>query len=120
MFTINTDRIGDAAVVECGGKLIDSSDAFRLRDAVISGADAKIVVLDLSEVYAVEGGGIGILVFLQRWTRDHDIRLTLFNPSPSVRRRLELASAMSDFDIVGLPELMALLGQPEHYYPVAA
>lgn len=71
MFKIHTDKIGTVAVVECEGRLIQSDAAFKLRDAVTSQADAKVVVLDLSEVYAVEHGGLGILIFLQGWMLDH-------------------------------------------------
>src|SRR5437867_10397316 len=87
MFSIHTDKIGDMAVVECEGRIVRSDAAFKLRDAVTSQTDANVVVLDLSEVYAVEGGGLGMLVFLQRWAQDHDVQLKLFNPSRSVREK---------------------------------
>src|SRR2546425_11161171 len=108
------------AVVECEGRIVRSDAAFKLRDAVTSRTDANIVVLDLSEVSGVEGGGLGMLVFLQRWARDHDIRLKLFNPSRSVRERLELASSMSEFDIPTLDEMMALLACADRRYALAA
>jgi anti-anti-sigma regulatory factor len=120
MFSIHTDKIGDMAVVECEGRIVRSDAAFKLRDAVTSQTDANLVVVDLSEVYAVEGGGLGMLVFLQRWARDHDIRLKLFNPSRSVRERLELVSTMSEFDIASLHEMMALLAQADSSYALAA
>ena len=119
MFSIHTDKIGDMAVVECEGA-VRSDAAFKLRDAVTSQTDANVVIVDLSEVYAVEGGGLGMLVFLQRWAQDHDVRLKLFNPSRSVRERLELVSAMSEFDIASLHEMMALLAQADSAYALAA
>ena len=119
MFEVHHDKIGNMAVVECEGSLIGSA-AFKLRDAVTSQTDAKIVVLDLSEVTALEGGGMGILIFLQHWAHDHDIRMKLFNPPRSVREKLEIASAMSEFDIVSLDEMMALLAQADRSYAMAA
>ena len=119
MFDIHRDKLGNMAVVECEGSLIGSA-AFKLRDAVTSQPDAKIVVIDLSEVYALEGGGLGILIFLQRWAHDHDIQLKLFNPSRSVREKLKIASTLSEFDIVGLHEMMALLAQADRSYVMAA
>lgn len=119
MFDIHHDKLGNMAVVECEGSLIGSA-AFKLRDAVTSQPDAKIMVIDLSEVYALEGGGLGILIFLQRWAHDHDIQLKLFNPSRSVREKLEIASTLSEFDIVGLHEMMALLAQADRSYVMAA
>src|SRR3981081_1197494 len=85
MLKVNIDNIGDLAVVECEGRIVQSDAAFKLREAVKSQRDARTVVLELSEVHAIEGGGLGMLIFLQRWARDHGIRLKLFNPSKSVR-----------------------------------
>ena len=52
-----------------------------MREAVTSQRDARVVFIDLSEVNALEGGGLGMLIFLQRWAQDHNIQLKLFNPS---------------------------------------
>jgi anti-anti-sigma regulatory factor len=72
MLKINVNNIGDLAVVECEGRIVQSEAAFKLREAVTLQTDARIIVLDLSEVYAIEGGGLGMLLFLQRWAQDHD------------------------------------------------
>jgi anti-anti-sigma regulatory factor len=120
MLNVNIEKIGELAVVECEGRIVRSEAAFKLRDAVTSQGDARVVVLDLSEVHAIEGGGLGMLIFLQRWARDHDIRFKLINPSKFVRERLELVSSMSEFDIPTLDEMMALLGQADSRYALAA
>jgi anti-anti-sigma regulatory factor len=120
MLKINVDNIGDLAVVECEGRIVQSEAAFKLREAVTSQRNARIVVLELSEVYAIEGGGLGMLVFLQRWARDHNIRFKLFNPSKFVRERLKRASSISDFDIPTLDEMMALLARADRRYALAA
>jgi len=113
MLKIHEETVGDMAMLECEGRLVRSDAAFKLREAVTAHKDARVVVLDLTEVHALEGGGLGMLVFLQRWAHDHDIQLKLFNPSLSTRHRLEHASSMYDFDIVGLPEMMSLLDHAE-------
>lgn len=120
MLSVHVENVGDMAVIECEGRIVQSEDALRLRNAVNLQADSRIVVLDLSEVSAVAGGGLGMLVFLQRWAQDHDIRLKLFNPRPSVRDRLEHASSMRDFDIASLDEMMALLAVADLEYLKAA
>ena len=112
--------IGDMAVVECEGRFVRSDAAFKLRDAVTSQADARVVVLDLTEMDAIGGGAIGMLVFLQRWAYDHDIRFKLFNPSRSVRDRLEHANSMSELEIATLDEMMALLTDADSRYSLAA
>ena len=120
MLKVNIDNIGDLAIVECEGRIVRSEAAFKLRDAVTSQSDARIVVLELSEVDALEGGGLGMLIFLQRWARDHGIRFKLFNPSKSVRERLTLVTPLANFDIPTLDEMMGLLGDADSQYAIAA
>jgi hypothetical protein len=62
----------------------------------------------------------GMLVFLQRWAHDHDIRLKLFDPRPSVRDRLARVSSMREFDIATFNEMMALLARTDNRYARAA
>jgi anti-anti-sigma factor len=116
MLSVYIENIGDMAVIECEGRIVQSEDALKLREAVNLQADARTIVLDLSEVSAIAGGGLGMLVFLQRWAQDHDIRLKLFNPRQSVRNMLEHASSMRDFDIATLDEMTALLASADARY----
>ncbi len=120
MLSVRSENIGDMAVIECEGRIVRSEAAFKLREAVTSQRGARIIVLDLSEVSAIEGGGLGMLVFLQRWAYDQDIRLKLFNPHQSVRDRLEQANSMQEFDIAALDEMMALLVRADSRYAVAS
>jgi anti-anti-sigma factor len=120
MLNVHIENIGEIAVLECEGRLVRSDAAFELRKAVYLQSDARIVVLDLSEVTAIESGGLGMLVFLQRWAQDHGVRFKLFNPRQSVRDRLEHASSMREFDIVTVDEIMALLACANGRYTQAA
>lgn len=117
--TVNFENIGEMAIIECEGRIVQSDDAFELRNAVNLQSDARIIVLDLSEVSAIAGGGLGMLVFLQRWAHDHDIRIKLFNPRRSVRESLDRASSMREFDIATLDEMMALIAVADGRYPYA-
>src|SRR5271166_6543082 len=114
--TLHTENIGEVAVIECEGRIVQSDAALKLREAVKLESDARIIVLDLSQVSAIEGGGLGMLVFLQRWADDHDIRLKLFNPRLAVRQTLEHASSMREFDLATLDEIMALLASADTQY----
>jgi anti-anti-sigma regulatory factor len=120
MLSVYIENIGEMAVIKCAGRIVRSEAAFKLREAVNSQSGARIIVLDLSEVSAIEGGGLGMLVFLQQWTHDHGIRLKLFNPRQSVRDRLEHVSFMQEFDIATLDEMMALLARADGRYARAA
>ncbi|HST11721.1 MAG TPA: STAS domain-containing protein, partial [Terriglobales bacterium] len=87
MFSTHVEVIGDVAVVQCEGRIVHSEAAYRLRDTILSQRSARVVVVELSEVDTIEGGGLGMLAFLQRWAHDHNIKLKLFNPSSSVQDR---------------------------------
>jgi anti-anti-sigma regulatory factor len=68
MLKLNVENIGDLAIVECEGRIVRSESAFKLRDVVTSQSDAHTVVIELSEVRAIEGGGLGMLV-IPAWLR---------------------------------------------------
>jgi anti-anti-sigma regulatory factor len=120
VLSINIDNIGEMAVLECAGGIVRSEDALKLRGAVNSQSAARIIVLDLSEVPAIGSEGLGMLVFLQRWASDHDIRLKLFNPRQSVFDKLEHVNSMREFDVATLDEMMALLARADARYALAA
>ena len=120
MLSVNIENIGDIAVVECKGRIVRSEAAFKLRKAVTSQPNARIVVLDLSEVRAIEGGGLGMLWFLQQWAHDNDIQLTLFNPTAFVKDRLERNSSMLHFDIATLEGMIALLAPVDGRFAMVA
>ena len=112
MFNIHIEVIGDVAVVQCEGRIVQSDAAFRLRDAILSQRSARVVVVELSEVDTIEGGGLGMLAFLQRWAHDHNIKLKLFNPSNSVQDRLD-HTWMPSLDVASTDELIALLDRAD-------
>jgi anti-anti-sigma factor len=110
MHTIETEKIGDVAVVTCTGRLVQSDAAFELRDQVTNQDDARAIVIDLSDVTALGGGGLGMLAFLRVWAHDHNIDFKLFDPSAAVRERLESAGVNVEPEIVGMNEMLSLLG----------
>jgi len=109
MLSIASENVGDMAILKCDGRLVQSDAAFKLRQAVIAEADARVIVLDLTEVHAIEGGGLGMLWALQRWADDQGIELKLFNPIGSVKNRLEHYNAMMHFHIASVGEMIVML-----------
>ena len=110
MFKLNVEKIGKLAVVHCEGRIVRSDAAFRLRDAVTQQRDARIVLLDLSGVGALEGGGLGMLLFLQMWTRDHGIQLKVLDPSAGVRQSLGRTHSTAAVEIAGMGAVLSVLG----------
>jgi anti-anti-sigma factor len=112
MLNIHIEVVGDVAVVQCEGRIVQSEAAYHLRDAILSQRNARVVVVELSDVDTIEGGGLGMLAFLQRWAHDHNIKLKLFNPSNSVQDRLD-HSWMPSLDVATTDELIALLDRAD-------
>lgn len=108
MFKVHFEVVGDVSVIQCEGRMVHSESAFRLRDAVLSQRNSRVVVVELSEVHSIEGGGIGMLAYLQRWAHDHDIKLKLFNPSNAVQDKLE-HTWMPSLEVASTDEVIALL-----------
>lgn len=120
MLHVHIDKVGELAVVECEGRVVRSDAAFKLRNAVISLRDTRIIVIDLSRVRVIEGGGLGMLTFLRRWAQDHDIQFKLFNPAKAVRDRLEAVNSFPQSDFASLHEMMDLLQRGGRQYSCAA
>jgi anti-anti-sigma regulatory factor len=95
MPSVRIENRGEMAIIECAGRFVRTEAAFKLREAVKSQTSARVVVLDLTEMHAIGGGGLGTLVLLQQWAEDRHIQFKLVNPSGSVLDKLKHV----DFDI---------------------
>lgn len=110
MLTIDTEKMGDVAVVRCNGRIVRGEGIRTLRNAVVSETDTRIVVLDLSEVESLDAGGLTALLSLHHWTRSHAIQLKLVNPSHFVREVLERTRLDHVFNISSLHDALQVLG----------
>lgn len=120
MLNVTVENIGELAVVECEGRLVQSESAQKLHVAVTSQTDARIVVLDLCAVSAVGGVGFSMLVFLRRWAHEHNVRFLVFDPSKSVQKKLNRARSSAEFYIPSFEEMMALMACANTRYALAA
>jgi anti-anti-sigma regulatory factor len=110
MLNLDVEKIGDVAVIRCEGRIVRSDAAFQLRDAVTHQKGSRVVLLDLSGVAALEGGGLGMLVYLQMWTRDNGIQFKVFDPPAGVRQSLVRARSAAEVEIAGMGDVLSLLG----------
>ena len=120
MLAINVDNLSDLTVIECKGRIVTSDAVFKLRDVVRAQIDARIIALDLSEVKAIGGGGLGMLAFLDRWARDNNIQFKLFSPSRAVLEGLVRNHSILDFQIASFHEMMGILSHSDNTYSLAA
>jgi anti-anti-sigma factor len=113
MLTVDVEKANDVAVVHCGGRLVRGAEVSTLRNAVVSENKARIVVLDLSQLDFMDGGGLNALVSLHHWTRNHGIQLKLVNPSSFVQEMLTRTRLNRVFDISSLHDALRVLSGAE-------
>lgn len=116
MLAVDVDRNGDVVVLQCRGRIVRGDATYILRDAVTSQRNARIVVLDLCEVEALDGSGLGMLVFLHRWTTDNSVQLQLANLSPLVREVLDRTRLAHVLHISSVEEALAILQTQESHH----
>jgi anti-anti-sigma factor len=109
---IKREQTGDVAVLQCAGRIVRGEALHFLKDAVTGLSRPRVVVLDLTEVEMLDGGGLGMLVFLHRWTRDHGIQLKLVNPSNFVREMLDRTRLSCVFNISSIDDVVEILCTP--------
>jgi anti-anti-sigma factor len=106
---IKSEQAGDVAVLQCAGRIVRGEALQLLKDAVTSLRQPRVIVLDLSAVEMLDGGGLGMLVFWHCWTRDNGIQLKLVNPSNFVREMLEQTGLTSFLHVSSLDEAVEVL-----------
>jgi len=79
-FFISSEQIGDAAALQCAGRVVGPERPSRLKDAVTCLSQPRIVVLDLAAVEMVDARGLGMMVFLHNWACANGIQVKLVNP----------------------------------------
>jgi anti-anti-sigma factor len=76
------------AELRCSGRIVQGDGADDLLRAVMS-QDKRIIKIDLSGVNAIDAGGLGVLVRLERWAKEGNRTIELINPRKRVREALD-------------------------------
>lgn len=103
----------DVAVVHCSGRLVRGEALEEFQRQLEQLEHMRILVLDLSAVDQLDAGGLGALLTLRRWARQHSVQMKLVNPSPFVYRVLEATRLTSVFEISSLEEALCILQSPD-------
>ena len=93
MLTVTVENFAEVVVLRCLGRIVRGDETSILCSAVQQ--ESRNVVLDLTEVDAIDAAGIGALVSLQA----AGIYLKLMNPTEQVRGVLRLTNLESVFEI---------------------
>jgi anti-anti-sigma factor len=121
MLTIEVEKTSDVAVVRCAGRLVRGAEVRTLRQAVVSENNTRIIMLDLSDVEAIDAGGLSALLSLRQWAWEHNVQLKLVNPSPFVQDVLARTKLDGIFDISRFDHALFVLSGCQHAnYPARA
>lgn len=106
---IKMEQTGDVGVLQCAGRLVRGEALQLLKDAVTSLSRLRVVILDLSEVEMLDGGGLGMMVFLHNWTRSSGIQLKLVNPSSLALEMLMRTRLTSVLHVSSMDDVVEIL-----------
>lgn len=95
MLTVTVEDFGEVIVLRCAGKIVCGDEASILCAALHP--ESANIVLDLTEVDAIDAAGMGALASLQA----AGIYLKLVNPTRRVREILKVTKLDSIFEISG-------------------
>jgi anti-sigma B factor antagonist len=108
MLSLTIHKLGDVAVFQSAGR-ITANDGDTLRKAVLSQSPIRMAVLDLSEITAIDAGGLGMLLSVRAWANATGTRLKLMNLTPRVEEVLQLTHLRSAFEVCSGREMLDLL-----------
>jgi anti-anti-sigma factor len=97
MLTVTIEHRGDNSILRCAGRIVHGQETAIMCAAVQE--RTRNLVLDLTEVDAIDAAGVGLLVSLQA----AGIYLKLVDPSKQVREVLRVTQLDSVFEICDSP-----------------
>ena len=103
MLTVNVQSFGEVPILRCSGRIVRGDESALLCAAVQQ--QKRNLILDLTEVDAIDAAGIGLLVTLQA----AGFYLTLMNPTAQVHDTLRVTKLDSIFEITELLSPEALV-----------
>jgi anti-sigma B factor antagonist len=96
---INTQNYNDVTVIELQGEF-DGDIAESLKDTVaeIVAAGRKRIVVDMSNVSAVDSQGLELLLWVRQYCRQKRAQLKLAGLDETVEKILEITGLQTEFD----------------------
>ena len=113
--SLEAGHFAGAVVLHCQGRIIFHSEARALSTIVADVLpSARRMVVDLTEVDAVDSGGLGELVLTHMWAEAAGYTLKFASPKKSVRHLFEITNLVSVLDVyASVPEAMAAMVREE-------
>jgi anti-anti-sigma factor len=85
MLNIDVENAAGVTTVHCNGRLLRGEAVRALSNTVVSAKNTQIILLDLSEVEALDACGLNALVALHGWASLRGVNIKLVDPSKFVR-----------------------------------
>src|SRR5579864_986904 len=108
MLSVKSERAGEVAILRIAGRIVRGQET-TLNSAVLAEKRARMIVLDLSDVEALDAGGLTLLVSLHSWAGSNRVHLKLANPRPFVYEMLTRTHLDCVFDISSFDQALAVL-----------
>jgi len=105
MLTVTVQTPGDVPVLRCAGRIVRGDETALICAAVH--LPARNIILDLTEIEAIDAAGIGLLVSLQA----AGFYLTLMNPTAHVRETLRITKLDSILEVCELQSPQEMVGE---------
>lgn len=99
MLRIETYTVQQNVTLRCYGRIVLGLEAEALR-CMATARPEPCLVLDLSDVEAIDAAGLGLLVELHCWAQQRNKLMKVLNPSECVRRLVALTSLHTVLEIV--------------------
>jgi len=109
MLKITVQKLGDASILRCHGRIVAGDAGWILRNAVLSQRHIKMLVIDLAEIERIDAGGLGVLLSLRESARSRAIIFKLMNATKLVEDILERTHLRPVFEFCSVPEFFCLL-----------
>ena len=112
-FTFNADRTGDTGVVKLAGQLVMAATVTREPELerLTRETAARALVVDMDGVEFMDSSALGLLLATRQRLQTEDVRFVVANPSPPVRRLLELTGAGDTLSIASGPAAVRRRGR---------
>jgi len=101
VLTLEVEREGGTAIVRLDGRLVSGVTDVLYANASKLIPESKRIVLDLTDLAAMDSMGLGVLVRLYVSAKTHGCTVELVNIGKRIRELLELTKMMEVFSTVG-------------------
>jgi anti-anti-sigma factor len=114
VLNIRTQQLGNATILHCVGQLV-FPETVSLQTLTMHEPHARErLVIDLSNVTAIDAAGLRALVSLRSWSERTGRTLKLMNVNPKVENVLELTHLKPAFEVCSAREMLDLLCRAIH------